>query len=88
MIISLLNKNTGDNSIIVILGANLHLMNDDINNCESLIKNAKVLVTNLEIPVETALYSLKLAKLNNCKLNFIELLIKFLFFSSTSIINS
>jgi hypothetical protein len=54
-------------------------MSDDINNCESLIKNAKVLVTNLEIPVETALYSLKLAKTNNCKLYFIELSIKFFY---------
>lgn len=57
---------SGDNSIIVILGANLHLTTDDIKNCENLIKNAKILVTNLEIPVETALYSLKLAKANQC----------------------
>ena len=56
-------------------------MSDDINNCESLIKNAKVLVTNLEIPVETALYSLKLAKTNNCKFDFIKLKLKFFFYS-------
>ena len=42
-------------------------MPEDIKSCEGLVENAKVLVTNLEIPVETALFSLKLAKEHNCK---------------------
>ncbi len=57
----------GHNSIIVVLGANLHLTSDDVEKCSDLIKNAKILVTNLEIPVQTALNSLKLAKENNCE---------------------
>ncbi len=54
----------GKNSIIVILGANLLLSSEDIQKCEGLIKGSKVLVTNLEIPFETAFSSLKLAKSN------------------------
>ena len=55
----------GANSILVILGANLLLNVQDIKACENEIKNAKILVTNLEVPLETVLYSLKLAKLYN-----------------------
>lgn len=55
----------GNNSILVVLGANLLLNENDIDSCNSLIKNSKFLVTNLEIPVKTALHSLKLAKSNN-----------------------
>lgn len=55
----------GDNSILVILGANLLLKPDDIDKCQNLFINCKILVTNLEIPAETALHSLKLARNNN-----------------------
>ena len=51
----------------MILGANLLLTVEDINKCQDLIKNSKLLVTNLEIPLETAIHSLKLAKLNKGK---------------------
>ena len=53
---------SGNNSIIVILGANLLLNKSDILENEKLISDAKLLVTNLEVPIETALHSLKLAK--------------------------
>ena len=45
----------GENSIIVILGANLLLSSDDILSCEESIKNSKILVTNLEISIPTAI---------------------------------
>ena len=51
---------------MVILGANLLLSNNDVDKCLELVKRAKILVTNLEIPAETALYALKLAKENQC----------------------
>ena len=46
-------------------GANLLLSPLEIKLSEDLIRNAKFLVTNLEIPYETALQSLKMAKNNN-----------------------
>lgn len=52
----------GDNSILVILGANLLLKPEDVDKCEHLIHKSKILVTNLEIPSDTALHSLKLAR--------------------------
>lgn len=52
----------GDNSIIVILGANLLLSPEDIETCEESIKNSRILVTNLEIPIETVIKSLEIAK--------------------------
>lgn len=54
----------GNNSIIVILGANLLLSSDDISSCENLFRNSKMLVTNLELPLKTVVTALKLAKLN------------------------
>lgn len=55
----------GNNSILVILGANLLLEPVDIDKSIDLIKKSSILVTNLEIPIETALYSLEQAKINN-----------------------
>jgi hypothetical protein len=52
----------------VILGSNLLLSPDDVKKCEPIMSDAKILVTNLEISLSTALYSLKLAKQNKCKL--------------------
>lgn len=54
----------GDNSILVILGANLLLSPNDIDKCTDLIKNSRILVTNLELSLETVIHSLKLAKLH------------------------
>ncbi|CAF0838220.1 unnamed protein product [Brachionus calyciflorus] len=62
----------GENSIIVILGANLLLSPEDIETCDESIKNSKILVTNLEIPIKSAIKSLEIAKKYNVKtvLNF------------------
>ncbi|KAJ8308715.1 hypothetical protein KUTeg_013589 [Tegillarca granosa] len=57
----------GQNSIIVILGANLLLSVEDINAAESLISSSKVVVCQLEIKPETTLAALKLAKKHNVK---------------------
>lgn len=53
----------------MVLGANLLLSSDDIKSCEQLIKTSKILVANLEIPFETVLTALKIAKTNNGELN-------------------
>ena len=47
---------------MVILGANLLLNTADLDTSIKLINTSRILVTNLEIPIDTALYSLKLAK--------------------------
>lgn len=52
----------GDNSIIVIPGANDSLLIEDINHYKHLFERAKVLLIQLEIPMETVEYSLKLGK--------------------------
>lgn len=58
------------------------LSSDDINSCEDLIKNSKILVTNLEIPAQTVLTSLKLARKHNGKNRNIQ---KYLVFVSNKI---
>lgn len=49
----------------MVLGANLLLSSDDVKSCERLIQNCKILVANFEIPYETVLAGLKLAKTHN-----------------------
>ena len=55
----------GDNQIIVVMGANNDLSADDIENnsdiCE-LLQSAKVVVAQLEIPHQTSLAALRVAK--------------------------
>lgn len=51
---------TGENSIIIIPGANMLLDTKDVNAATDLIKNARVLVCQFEIPLETTLHTLKL----------------------------
>lgn len=52
----------GDNSIIVAPGANHHLTPADIRRREHLIKQAKLLMVQLEIPVETVFEAAAIAK--------------------------
>ncbi|KAJ8308714.1 hypothetical protein KUTeg_013588 [Tegillarca granosa] len=56
---------TRQNSIIVVLGANLFLSEEDINAAESFISSSKIVVCQLEIKPETTLAALKLAKKHN-----------------------
>ena len=61
-----IDETTGDNSINVVPGAAGHLKPDDIDKHSEIIKKSKVFLTQLEIPIETTLYSLKKAKKFGC----------------------
>ncbi|CAF4459974.1 unnamed protein product, partial [Adineta steineri] len=52
----------GRNSIIVILGANLLLNEDDIEKAEDIIRQSKVVVCQLEIRQETVLKTFEIAR--------------------------
>jgi ribokinase len=51
----------GENEIVVAPGANSQLNISDINNAAAAIKRADFLLTQLETPIETVVYSIKLA---------------------------
>jgi ribokinase len=55
-------EDTGENIIAIVPGANSFLTPDDVDNARDRMKNADVLLTNFEIPIETARYALKTAK--------------------------
>lgn len=61
MAVVMVNKE-GNNSIVVISGANAVLMPEDIASRQNLIEECKALVMQLEIPLETVLYAAKMAK--------------------------
>ena len=54
------DKNTGKNAIIVVRGAPSSLTTKEIDT--NLIKQSKIFLTQLEIPIEVSLYCLKAAK--------------------------
>ncbi|MGL4786025.1 MAG: ribokinase, partial [Cetobacterium sp.] len=55
-------EDNGQNRIIVVPGANYEVDNSYIDRHLDTIKNCDILVTQLEIPMETVKYSLKKAK--------------------------
>lgn len=55
-------NNDGNNSIVVIPGANAALTPEDIDCHQDLIKKSQILIMQLEIPLETVLHTAKLAK--------------------------
>jgi ribokinase len=55
-------EDSGENSIIVIAGANSQLTPDDIDNSLDVLQQAEVVILQLEIPLETVAYAAKLAK--------------------------
>lgn len=59
--------NKGDNTIIVYSGANEKLNCDIIESNEDAIKNADLMMTQLEIPIESIEKAMKIAKENNVK---------------------
>lgn len=59
--------NKGDNTIIVYSGANEKLNCDIIESNEDTIKNADLMMTQLEIPIESIEKAMKIAKENNVK---------------------
>lgn len=66
--IAMINVNKeGNNNIVVAPGANYKCSTDDIEDFEDLIAAAKVMVLQLEIPMETIEYATKLAKKHDIK---------------------
>ena len=61
----MLDNKTGKNAINVITGAPSTLTIDEVNKNIDKIKNSEIFLTQLEIPKEVTLYSLKKAKENN-----------------------
>jgi len=55
-------EETGENIIAIVPGANSYLTPQDVARGKEKIKNADVLLTNFEIPLDTASYALKTAK--------------------------
>jgi len=53
---------SGENSIIVVLGANLAVSKDDVDKAAEVIAQADVLIAQLEIDYTTVKYALKVAK--------------------------
>ena len=60
-------KTTNDNSIVVIPGANDFCNKNLIDKNLDIIKSADILITQLEIPLETVEYVLKVSKENDVK---------------------
>lgn len=59
----------GQNSIVVVLGANMELSVDDVHQAENYIKQSKVMTCQLEIKPEITLEALKLARKHNGAIN-------------------
>jgi len=55
-------EQSGQNSIIIVAGANLKLTSDDVDAAVSLIGSAKLVVCQLETEVGTTLHALKVAR--------------------------
>ena len=56
-----LEEKSGENRIIIVQGANLDLTKEDIDKNSDLFKEGDILLTQLETPIETVEYVLKLA---------------------------
>ena len=61
----MVDKKNGKNAINVITGAPSTLSIDELNKNINKIKNSKIFLTQLEIPKDVTLHSLKIAKENN-----------------------
>ena len=57
-------EDSGENIIAIVPGANSYLNPEDVARGIERIKEADILLTNFEIPLETSLYALKTAKKN------------------------
>lgn len=65
----------GENAIVIVSGANSHLKPSDVQASEKLLSNSKVVICQLEIPPETTLEALKLARKhseNACTVSFVS----------------
>lgn len=57
----------GDNSIIIVPRANDRILKEDIDQAKPIIEGCKLVMLQLEIPMETVIYTAKLAKSLNKK---------------------
>ena len=57
-------EESGENIIAIVPGANSYLAIENVDKAKDTIKNADLLLTNFEIPIDTALHALKTAKEN------------------------
>ena len=60
-IATIIIDDTGDNSIIIVSGANVHLSTTDIDRAADVITTADVLLLQLEIPIATVQYAAYIA---------------------------
>ncbi len=56
----------GNNAINVVSGAAFNLNNEDIDKNLEIFKKSKIFLTQMETPDQVTMYSLKIAKENNC----------------------
>ena len=57
-----INELNGENQILIVQGANMDITKDDIDRLESEISKRDIFLTQLETPIDSVKYSLKLAK--------------------------
>lgn len=55
-------ENSGQNSIVVVPGANGRVVRDDVDKGRDAIVSARVMVAQLEIPLDTVAYALRVAR--------------------------
>lgn len=58
----IINSNTGENSIIIVQGANLCIDENDVNFWMPKLKECNMLITQFETPIDTTMYAIKRAK--------------------------
>lgn len=58
---------SGENSIVVVKGANDYLTVENVDAAKDLIQKSKILLCNLEIDPKVTLHALKMAKSSNGK---------------------
>lgn len=58
-------NNAGNNSIVVVPGANMNIKNSQIDYAKDIIKESKIIIAQFETPVEVTTKAFKLAKENN-----------------------
>ncbi|WP_125152823.1 ribokinase [Clostridium rectalis] len=57
-------EDSGNNSIIVVSGSNMNINEEEIHNCEEIIKNSKILIAQFETPIEITIEAFRIAKEN------------------------
>lgn len=61
-------NSTGENTIVVVPGANSNLTPDDVEKSEGAFRSASLLMLQLEIPIPVVIHSIRMAKKHNLKI--------------------